>query len=315
MNISHFYKKIVSEFASAGSPSPELDANVLIENVIGKDRTFLFSHPLEPLTNAQYYKLRRFVNRRKKGEPIAYITGHKEFYGLDFAVNKNVLIPRPETEFLVAKALEFLKRKSDELKNRKINILDIGTGSGCIIISIIKSFSALAFPPYARFFAADISRKALIIAKKNTKRLLFDVGDQNLSSSYRSNNKIKFIDSDLFSNRLLRKKPASPAGGFDIIIANLPYVPDQTENRRLKFENIYFEPPSAIFAPDNGARTIKRFIDQSKSYINKNSLILIELDPRNAVGLEKYARKTYREAKIELKKDLAGLDRYLIIEN
>ena len=330
MTLSSIYKKAVKELKVSGDPTAELDAGVLLEFVTHKDRADVVSHPQEPLTNSQNSKFQRLIKRRKNNEPIAYITGHKEFYGYDFNINKNTLIPRPESEELVSLALERIKQKvsgasgksdnpifleanisikdnemaasnfhrrikkfsskiSPNIQSPIFNILDMGTGSGCIIISLYKKCDELDnITNSINFSACDISPKALYVAKKNAIR-------------HEVNKNIKFYCSDLFQNRLVRKK-------YDIIIANLPYVPK-------KVKSFNFEPQEAIFADDNGTSIIKKFLDESKKYLAENGLILIELDPRNALDLNRYAKIIYPNARIELKKDLASLDRYLIIDS
>ena len=185
----------------------------------------------------------------------------------------------------------------------------MGTGSGCLIISLAKELSNLSvLSSQFCFFASDISIKTLNVAKKNAKKILFEEENRELKNfSLCSNNNIKFFHSDLFSNRKLHKK-------FDVIIANLPYVPkEQISSLRSQDLGIAHEPQSAIFADDNGTAIIIKFLEQSKKYLSKNGLILIELDPRNAIKLELFARKYYPKAKIQLERDLAGLLRYLII--
>lgn len=315
--INLILKRSVAELDNAGICSPELDARVLLKAAIDKKTACIFAHPEAPMCNADYARFRRYIRRRKKGEPVAYILGHKEFFGLDFLVNKNVLIPRPETEGLVEMALKCLDNqfsgKADDhpevrfskldsrkkLKNLKsiINILDLGTGSGCIIISLAKmiekQFNNLTIEQL-KFYTTDVSRKALNLARKNAKK-------------HAVNKKIRFYISDLFSNPKLPKK-------FNIIIANLPYVPERVESEELKVKSIAFEPHEAIFAGGNGTAVIKRFIDQAKDRIKPGGLVLIELDPRNAAELLNSAKKSFRKANIELKKDLAQLDRFLKIQ-
>lgn len=309
MNLLELYKKAVVKLED--SSSPDLDAQVIIADVLKKDKTFLPSHPEYQPSPVESAKIIRLLKRRQNGEPIAYITGHKEFYGLDFVVNKNVLIPRPETENLLEEALEILKFENDKMIKLQNNVLDMGTGSGCIIISLAKYLSTFYFLHSTKFYACDISKSALKVAKKNANRLLFEGKARELnsdkSSRFRSNN-IRFYHSNLFSNKMMPKK-------YDLIIANLPYVPKKVESRKLKVESIDFEPQSAIFASDNGTATIKRFLDHSGEHLNKNGLILIELDPRNAIDLESYAKNLFPTAKIELKRDLAGMNRYLNILN
>ena len=205
MNLNKIFSSAINELSEAGIKTAEIDAKVLLRTVLNKDDVYLISHSDELITNAQYQKLRRYIRRRKKGEPVAYIIGHKEFYGLDFTVNKNVLIPRPETEVLIDQALTYLQTilPINRLTGQPVNIIDIGTGSGCIIISLIKNLPTAIRQPLA-FFASDISQKALNTAKKNAE--IHEVYD-----------KIRFFKSDLFSNPRLPDK-------FNLIIANLPYL-------------------------------------------------------------------------------------------
>lgn len=294
INIGLIFKKTITELKKAGIETAELDARVLLEDVLNKDSSYIFSHSEMPLTNSQYAKFRSQIRRRKKGEPVAYLTGHKEFYGYDFFVNKNVLIPRPETELIVEETINYIKNKI--LKNKKlerISIIDIGTGSGCIIVSLVLQLYKLSTLNFQlKNYASDISRKALYVAQKNAKK-------------YQVKNQIRFFHSNLFSNPRMPKK-------YDIIIANLPYVPTSYKSQT---KSLNYEPKSAIFADDNGTQIIKQFLNQAKSRINDDGLILIEVDPRNAKKLKNYAQNIFITSKTELLKDLARLDRILIILN
>lgn len=310
MNISSILQKSTIELNRAGVPTPDIDSRVLLEHALEKDTIFLYSNSTRPLTNLEYSRFRRYVRKRKKGIPVAYITGEKEFFGYNFLVNKNVLVPRPETEWLVEQAIINIEHRISTKSNSTINILDMGTGSGCIIISLAKEiFKLKASPIEFNFHASDISVKALSIARKNAKKILFEESRELKKFSLRSNNKIKFLQSNLFSNERLHKK-------FDIIIANLPYVPKKhklnTYNSGLQ-DSICFEPQNAIFADENGAAIIKQFLAKAKDRLNQKGIILIELDPRNAKELKKEAQKIFTKAKTETEKDMAGLARYLII--
>lgn len=321
MKLISILEKSIKKLSLAGIDNPGLDARVLLKHALNTDDVFLVTHPKAPLTNAQYQKFRRLIRRRKKGEPVAYLVGHKEFYGLDFMVNKNVLVPRPETEMLVDEALKYLdslvSTRQDTVKNtadcrtmeqwnptspfrlrgagnltmKQLSILDLGTGSGCIIISLAKKLISYSLQP--NFFASDISVKALNVAKRNAKKHgLYD--------------NIRFFVSDLFNNKKLHRK-------YDLIIANLPYVPFDTASRKLHTANLKFEPKEAIFAADNGAAIIKKFLLKAKNYIASNGIILIELDSRNAKDILSFAKKLYPTAKINLLQDLQGLDRIISI--
>ncbi|MFA4996056.1 MAG: peptide chain release factor N(5)-glutamine methyltransferase [Patescibacteria group bacterium] len=301
MTLQSLLNKSILELKNAGIKSAEIDAKLLLMKTTSKNDVFIFSHPEYLITNSQYYRFRHHIRKRKIGEPIAYILGHKEFFGNDFIVNKNVLIPRPETEWLVEKSIVFFQNQESRIKNyEKINILDVGTGSGCIIISLIKSLldSRFMIHDSVAFYATDISKKAIAVAKKNSK-------------NHKVDNYIKFYNSDLFSNRFLNKK-------FDLITANLPYVPrhqnheSRIMNHGIK-EGISFEPQSAIFADDDGMAIVKRFLIEAKSHVVQDGLILLELDCRNAKSILEFAKKQFPHSEVELIKDLAGLDRYVEI--
>jgi len=281
-------------FSTNNIESADLDAQIIITHVLRKDRIFLLSHPDTPVSEEECLEIDSLAKRRISGEPIAYLTGKKEFYGYDFFVDRNVLIPRPETEYLIEKGIEFLKFRNSKIAKSQNVVLDLGTGSGCIIVSLAKSLRhSGTLPRRPLFYATDISEKALEVAKKNA--------ENNLTIEQLSN--LRFLQSDLFSNPLLPDK-------FDLILANLPYVPHNAEEQ----ENLKFEPKSAIFADDNGSSIIKEFLKQAKSRLNENGLTLVELDPRNALEIKNFAEKLYLNRTIKLTKDYAGHDRYLEIK-
>lgn len=289
MNIRNLINRAVIELREASIPTPELDVKVLLSASLDKDSVFLLTHPENLLTNREYSKFRRLIRRRKALEPIAYILGHKEFYGYDFRVNKKVLVPRPETEFLVDKSLEIIK---NNINGKKATVLDMGTGSGCVIVSIAKTLFDTGYPmANIKFYASDSSKSALVIARKNAKNLYM-------------NKYIRFFYSNLFLNKRLPKK-------YDLIAANLPYVPMSSKKR--KKLPIDFEPRDAIFAKNKGREIVFRFLDSFRTQISARYLLL-ELDPRNIESIRKYTKNIFDNAQIEIKKDLAGKARYLFIE-
>jgi len=287
MILKEIYRLAILELKEAGINSAQLDARVLICSAldISIEKFYLIQN--DRLSPNQTKKIKLIIKKRAQNMPVAYILGHKEFYGFDFMVDKNVLIPRPETEGIVDKSIKSLKSKV-----HKVEILDIGTGCGNIIIAI-ACHSELARNlstclSHLQFFASDISPAALKIARQNAK-------------FHQVEGKIKFIQSDLFS-KLKNQK-------FDLIIANLPYVPNSDTNEK----SIQFEPKQAIFADKNGADIIKKFLKQAPDHLNYHGSILLELDPRNAFDIETFAQKYFPKSKIKLSKDLAGLNRYLTI--
>lgn len=268
-----------------------LDAEILLAFVLEKPKEFLYTHPEYKLTATQIKKFKKLVNCRKEGEPVAYLTNHKEFYGLNFYVDKNVLIPRPETETLVEEIIK-------DNKNKKIVIADIGTGSGCIAIVLAK------FLPKAKIYATDICKKALNVATGNAKK---------------HNVKIDFIQGNLLEP-LKNKK-------IDIVAANLPYGwKEWKNNTTAETVGLKFEPLLALFTEENGLYLYKKLFQQIRLRIThpafvphivglrrgKYSLpvtIYLEFDPRQKDDFKKIAKEYLPQYRLRIKKDLAGRDR------
>lgn len=209
--------------------SARLDAELILGHVLKKDSTYLFTHDDERISFFDVFKYKRLIKKRKKYFPVAYILGKKEFYGLQFSVSPHVLIPRPDTEILVEVVLAYLK-PGDFL-------LDVGTGSGCIPISILKSM------PEIQALATDISNQALNVAWKNAKQ-------------HEVLNRLQF-----FHSNLLEHVPADFFKERNIIVtANLPYVP---RNYQIN-EEAKFEPTLALYAEENGLDLYKKLLDQLK---------------------------------------------------
>lgn len=248
----------------SSSSTPSLDADVILSYLLHQPREFIYSHPEHELNKKQEKNFLLLINRRKKLEPIAYIIGQKEFFSLPFYVDKNVLIPRPDTESLVEKVLNFIARqetrslgklaKSPSLRTRAdITIIDIGTGSGCIAISLKK------YLPRVNIIASDISKKALKIATKNAKK---------------NQVKIKFYESDLFSNI-----PKKYMGKIDIIVANLPYLPKNVAQKK----NLKYEPNIAL----QDKKYLPKFLQQAKKYLSPQGRIFLETNKRMAKIINK----------------------------
>ena len=217
------------------------------------------------------------IRQYKEGKPLQYIVGTAPFYDLTLKVNKDVLIPRFETEYLVEKTINYAKKYF----SNKINILDIGTGSGAIAISLKKHLDS-------NVTASDISAKALEIAKEN---------------AINNNAKITFIKSDIFENI---------NGKFDIIISNPPYIAYDEEIEDIVKNN---EPHIALYAKDNGLYFYKKIINQAKKYLNKKSILAFEIGMTQGHSLKEYASIYFKDSKIFVEKDLTERDRYLFIIN
>lgn len=216
------------------------------------------------------------LKRLEQGEPVQYIVGDVDFYGNIIKVNKNVLIPRRETEELVEKTNELLKNISNP------RILDIGTGSGCIPITLKKLI------PTSTIDALDISKDALSVAKEN---------------AYDNNVTINFIESDIFNN--INDK-------YDCIISNPPYIKEDEEIMDIVKNN---EPHLALYAKDNGLYFYKRIISESKNYLKEKFIIAFEIGETQANDIISIAKEYFPSAKIYKEQDLQHLDRFVFIIN
>lgn len=229
------------------SNSPALDAEILLSYVLKKNRAFLFTYPEKKLTLSQEKNFKNLLARRKKHEPIAYIVGRKEFYGLDFFVNCRVLIPRPETEELVKNIIDYVQDTRYQIRDTVI--CDVGTGSGCVAIALAKHL------PCAKIWACDISKSALKIAKINAK-------------THRVSKHIKFVCSDLFSKIPHKIK-------FDVIVANLPYL-SQKQYQNVQPEIKKYEPRLALIGGKTGMEIYAKLLQQSKNHLKSGGKIFLE---------------------------------------
>ncbi|EKD49635.1 MAG: hypothetical protein ACD_63C00088G0002 [uncultured bacterium] len=273
------------------STTPALDAELLIAHIIGKNRTFVLAHPEHKLTIGQLKELERLKRHRLKYQPIAYITNKKDFYGLEFYVDKSVFIPRPETEILVEETIK------EALGNKRMShIVDIGTGSGNIAVSIAKHL------PEHLYIATDISGPALRIAKLNSIKHLV-------------NNRINFQKGHLLDS-IFKKNTVAPKENL-LIATNLPYLNDLDEAFENEYPRLFYsikkEPRLALYGGQNGTEIYKEFFDQIKDYNIKNSLILAEIGHEQKDFLKKYITALFPKSKIQIKKDLANKNRVLKI--
>jgi release factor glutamine methyltransferase len=265
-----------------------LDTEILLAHSLKKTREFVLTHPEFTVTSNQQLAISKNIKRRIKGEPVAYIVGHKEFYGLDFVVDKNTLIPRPETELLVDLTLQELKA----INYKPTTILDIGTGSGNIIISLEHTLdSRFRGNDMIKYFATDISKNALKIAKRNSKINNVD-------------KKIKFILGDLLSPFIENCK-LKIENSTMIIVANLPYLDANWKNLLKSSDKIglKFEPSVALYAGKDGLDAYRKLAEQIKAAKIKNSVLFCEIGHLQGKGM----RKIFSFAKsINFHKDLAG---------
>ena len=255
-----------------------LDLDLIVAHVLKKNREFVLTHPETRLPKNQELKTKNLLARRMKHEPLAHILGRKEFYGLDFKVTPDTLIPRPETELLVEFAIQ-----ETNIKKQTTNIIDIGTGSGNIIISLAKNLSGRN-----NFIAIDISKKALRVARQNAK-------------ANQVSERIKFIHGDLLDK--IKNIDNS------IIVANLPYLSQTIYSATLPTVKKY-EPRSALYSPKDGLDHYEKLLKQINGLKTKNqelkTSVLLEISPEQKSKLPKIIKKHLPQAKIEFVKDLAN---------
>lgn len=284
-NIRQYTLEKIKELKNKNIPNPNLDVDILICYVLKKDKTWLYSNFNYELSKNEEKAIDGYINKRAKHIPIAYILGFKEFYKLKFFVSKDTLIPRSETEMIVDEVIDRLNPETTT------TIIDIGSGSGAIIISLAYNIKS----PKVKFMSTDISAKALAMALKNAKL-------------HKVNSKIKFKKGNLLEP-ITKKLPKSEEL---IITANLPYLtPEQ-----LKEISIKYEPKVALVAGSDGLKYYKIFFKQAKELQNKYSkiTIIIEFDHSQTKKLEELISSNLPSAKTTTKKDLCGLDRIMIIE-
>jgi release factor glutamine methyltransferase len=269
------------------SDTPALDASVLIAHIIHKPRTWVIAHPELSLSPEQQKQLNDLVARLETGEPFPCVLGHWEFFGLEFDVTSDVLIPRPETELLVEKAISQLQESPLERK-----VADVGTGSGVIAVSIAMHV------PDVRILATDISHKALEVARRNARK--FNVEER-----------IEFIECDLLPHPFAPLPVGEGLGVrvFDLICANLPYIPSETLRNLPIFGR---EPILALDGGPDGLDLIRRLLNLGPR-LALHGMMLLEVEATRGRQAFKLACDIFPEAKIHLHQDLAGQDRVLEI--
>ena len=242
MNIENILKEGIGILQKNKISNPQLDSEILLSNSIKRDKKHIILNPKEVLNSEQLRKFKNLIERRKKGEPIAYLINKKEFWKDEFFVNKDVLIPRPDSELIIEQVLKIYS-KDDQLQ-----ILDIGTGSGCILLSILKERS--------NFYGTgiDISKKSINVSKFNAKQL-------NLT------NRVKFFHSsvDNFNN-----------GKYDIVVSNPQYI-KQFSLKYLEKDVVNFEPKLALNGGFDGFSKIRKVINKASILIKKNGKFILEI--------------------------------------
>jgi len=242
MNIENALNYGISILKTNRIPNPQIDSEILLSKSINKDKKHILLNTKEILSSKQFNNFNSFIERRRKGEPIAYLINKKEFWKDEFYVNKDVLIPRPDTELLIEQVLKIYSEES------QLQILDIGTGSGCILLSILKE------RPNFYGTGIDISKKSINVSKFNAKQL-------NLS------NRVKFLHSSVDNFKI---------GKYDIVVSNPPYI-KLLSLKYLEKDITSFEPKLALSGGFDGFSKIRKVISKTKTLLKKNGKFILEI--------------------------------------
>ncbi|MGQ9500185.1 MAG: peptide chain release factor N(5)-glutamine methyltransferase [Dissulfurimicrobium sp.] len=283
MNVAQALKCAFHKLDDAGIEQPQIEAETILAHILKKDRLWLYLNPQEDLPPDILIKYRKSIERRTLYEPVAYITGEKEFWSFSFKVTKDTLIPRPETELLVETALSII---NDEMLEPRL-ILDVGTGSGILAVSL-----AHELPAMTSFIATDISYDALLVAKENALR-------HGVAS------RINFIQTDWLG---AFKKGNAPC--FDMIVSNPPYVALDIKDT-LPPDIILYEPHKALFGGADGLEDISRLIVESACVLKTGGWFICEIGWDQGDVVSKMADESGLYSKISILRDIAGNARAL----
>ncbi len=242
MNIENILNEGINILQKNKIANPQLDSEILLSNSIKRDKKFIILNPKEILNSKQLGTFKSLIERRKKGEPIAYLINKKEFWKYEFFVDKDVLIPRPDSELIIEQVLKIYS------KDEQLQFLDIGTGSGCILLSILKERS--------NFYGTgiDISKKSINVSKLNAKQL-------NLTS------RVKFFHSSVDNFKI---------GKYDLIVSNPPYI-EFLDLKYLEKDVVNFEPKLALSGGFDGFSKIRKVINKASILIKKNGKFILEI--------------------------------------
>jgi release factor glutamine methyltransferase len=278
--IKEIVDKTTIFFKQKNFHSPRLDAELLIAEVLKLKRIDLYLKFDQPLTEPEVSRCRDVVRRRAAGEPVAYILNRKEFFGFGFYVDPHVLIPRPETEILVEEVLEYLKTKSDPVR-----ILDLGTGSGCIPLALLKSHNN------AHAVLVDISDGALGVAQKNARDL--EIAERCEFKLWNANESL-----------------TADFGMFDVITANPPYIDPESQDIEEAVKK--FEPSVALFAAAKGLELIDKWSKAQTHLLQPGGLMIFEIGHDQGPAAQNLFEKLGVFSNIKILKDLAGHNRHIM---
>jgi release factor glutamine methyltransferase len=321
MDIRGALKQGISQLREADVPSFTLAVELLLLHALGRNRTWLYAHPEESVSDDEAQRFLALLARRAAGEPTQHLTGKQEFWGLEFEITPDVLIPRPETEHVIEVALDRLALRelragrAQKTEGAGLQIADIGTGSGCIAVALAKEL------PAATFIATDISPAALAVAQRNAKR--HAVADR--TQFVESNLLEAFSEGTQHAAPLLGKAPNSSsrayptssvatheAGLFDLIVSNPPYV-GRRESASLPREVRDHEPASALYGGEEGYELYAFLIAQAAQHLNPGGIVVLELGHNSRAAVQPLLEgKDWTN--VGVTNDLAGIPRVIAAE-
>jgi len=268
----------ISRLTAANVPSPRLNAELLLMFTLGCDRAYLYAYPERKLSTDDQSRYDQALSEREHGVPTQYITGHQEFWGMDFIVTPAVLIPRPETEHVIERVLERARVGRAPSPADSFRVVDVGTGSGCIALALAKEL------PSAEIHATEISTAALEIARANAARLQLEAS-------------VQFHCTDLLQGLEL--------GAFDFVVSNPPYV-GESEEDQVQLEVRKHEPHNAVFAGATGLEVIERLIPQAHESLKPGGWLVMEISGTVA---ERVRGLLAEWSEVEITNDLQGIPR------
>lgn len=315
MEVRAALKQGIAQLREANVPSFTLAAELLLLHTLGRDRTWLYAHPEERLSGSEAERYSELLEQRAAGEPTQHLTGKQEFWGLEFEVTSDVLIPRPETEHLIEVALDRLAvreiraGRKQTLTGEGLRIADIGTGSGCIAIALAKEL------PAAQIMATDISGPALTVARRNAARLGVSERIQFVETSFLEGVPLEARYSAPLELRRPHKTEREPPAishetpFFDLVVSNPPYI-GRRESASLMREVRDHEPEMALYGGEEGYELYADLIMQAAQHLKPGSLLVLELGHNSLSAVQPLLdAPNWRD--VGVTKDLSGIDRVI----
>ena len=281
MRLREAWARSRKQLERASIPDADIEAQVLLRNALGIDRATFHASFDRELSDEDAEAFERSVQRRIEGEPLSYITGHREFYGLEFVVTPDVLVPRQETEFLVEAVLKYVGSRGGD--DDALTVADVGTGSGCIAVALGHHL------PKATVYATDVSREALHVAEENVRR-------------HGLEGRVHLRHGDLFE---------ALDGPVDVLVSNPPYL--STSEAADLPPDVRREPSVALVAGSDGMDVLRRLIVRARGYVKPGGLLAFEIDPRRVEAVERLVGRIFQGGEIGVIKDHAGLERVMTV--